>query len=86
MEGEINHWFLFCFLNRAHPHSLIGEHCKDRGFYKRDMEIDENVPIEFSDLGIQCVKKANIQSKLLQRQEFKIDPFNSKCDRIILVI
>lgn len=34
--------------------------------------------VQFSNLGIQCVKKRDIEDALKQREEIRVDPFRSK--------
>lgn len=35
--------------------------------------------VSFSNLGIQCVKKRDIEEALRSREEIRVDPFRSKC-------
>lgn len=43
------------------------------------MEINkETMRAVFSNLGIQCVKKKDIESALKAREEIRVDPFKSK--------
>ena len=42
------------------------------------MEIaSENMTATFTHLGIQCVKKKDIEEALTVRQEIRVDPFDS---------
>lgn len=43
------------------------------------MEIPtETMTVQFSNLGIQCVKKKDIEQALKVREEIRVDPFRSK--------
>lgn len=35
--------------------------------------------VSFQNLGIQCVKKKDIEEALKTREEIRVDPFRSKC-------
>jgi Rel/ankyrin family protein len=39
---------------------------------------NEDMTCEFSNLGIQCVKKKDIEDSLKIREEIRVDPFRSK--------
>lgn len=62
---------------RAHPHNLVGgkgkEGCKD-GIYTVEIN-DGNMTADFPNLGIQCVKKKDIEEALKHREEIRVDPF-----------
>ncbi|RZB54393.1 dorsal, partial [Asbolus verrucosus] len=59
---------------RPHPHNLVGrEGCK-RGVCTLEIPADTMI-VTFSNLGIQCVKKKDIESALRVREEIKVDPF-----------
>ncbi|XP_060532354.1 embryonic polarity protein dorsal-like isoform X2 [Cylas formicarius] len=59
---------------KAHPHSLVGrEGCK-RGVCTLEIPPD-TMRVQFSNLGIQCVKKRDIEEALRQREEIRVDPF-----------
>lgn len=64
---------------RPHPHNLVGrEGCK-KGVCT--MEISpETMGVTFSNLGIQCIKKKDIESALTVREEIRVDPFMSMLD------
>lgn len=38
----------------------------------------ETMTVTFSNLGIQCVKKKDIEAALRLREEIKVDPYKSK--------
>lgn len=45
------------------------------------MEIkSETMSVSFSNLGIQCVKKKDIEDALKVREEIRVDPFRSKSE------
>nr|XP_036218946.1 embryonic polarity protein dorsal-like [Bactrocera oleae] len=61
---------------RPHPHTLVGkEGCKS-GVYT--FSINENtMRAELCNLGIQCVKKKDIEASLKVREEIRVDPFKT---------
>lgn len=66
--------FLF---ERPHPHSLVGRTGCLKGVCT--MEVHPNtMTAVFSNLGIQCVRKKDIEAALKVREEIGVDPFNSK--------
>lgn len=64
---------------RAHPHNLVGRECKD-GICSIYVD-KETMTATFSNLGIQCVKKKDIEAALRLREQKKVDPFKRKFDR-----
>ncbi|XP_044760529.1 embryonic polarity protein dorsal-like isoform X2 [Coccinella septempunctata] len=61
---------------RPHPHNLVGrEGCK-RGVCTLEIPT-ETMSIQFCNLGIQCVKKKEIESALRLREEIRVDPFRT---------
>jgi Rel/ankyrin family protein len=42
------------------------------------LEIQENMTCSFSNLGIQCVKKKDIEEALTSRETIRVDPFRCK--------
>lgn len=59
---------------RAHPHNLVGkERCK-KGVCTVEVDSD-TMTATFSNLGIQCVKKKDIEQALIERENLRIDPF-----------
>lgn len=65
------------FINRPHPHNLVGrEGCK-KGVCTLEINTDD-MKMVFSNLGIQCVKKRDIEEALRVREEIRVDPFRSK--------
>eukprot|EP00092_Neocalanus_flemingeri_P072450 GFUD01089190.1.p1 GENE.GFUD01089190.1~~GFUD01089190.1.p1 ORF type:complete len:634 (+),score=159.38 GFUD01089190.1:253-2154(+) len=64
---------------RAHPHNLVSpasvgrEGCK-RGVCTMNVS-SEDMTVEFQHLGIQCVRKKDVEDSLKQRKEIRVDPF-----------
>lgn len=61
---------------KPHPHNLVGKDCRTGVCTVKITE--ENMGITFNNLGIQCVKKKDIEDALRKREEIKVDPFKSK--------
>ncbi|XP_065203088.1 embryonic polarity protein dorsal-like isoform X3 [Planococcus citri] len=59
----------------AHPHNLVGKDCKE-GVCSVPLDKESKIAT-FSNLGIQCVKKRDIEAALRLRQEKKVDPFGN---------
>ncbi|XP_076250949.1 embryonic polarity protein dorsal-like isoform X1 [Rhynchophorus ferrugineus] len=58
----------------VHPHNLVGrEGCK-KGVCTLQIP-EDTMRVQFSNLGIQCVKKRDIEASLRQREEIRVDPF-----------
>ncbi|KAJ8940433.1 hypothetical protein NQ318_007132 [Aromia moschata] len=63
---------------RPHPHKLVGkEGCKN-GIYQTNVVCDRVTVVQFTNLGVQCVKKTKVEESLKVREVLKVDPFNSK--------
>ncbi|XP_055628292.1 embryonic polarity protein dorsal-like [Toxorhynchites rutilus septentrionalis] len=61
---------------RPHPHSLVGKEGYKKGVCT--VEINSNtMSYVFSNLGIQCVKKKEIEDALRCREEIRVDPFKT---------
>lgn len=61
---------------KPHPHNLVGrEGCK-RGICTMTVNSSDMI-CTFTSLGIQCVKKKDIDESLRQRESLKVDPFKS---------
>ncbi|KAL3266564.1 hypothetical protein HHI36_010730 [Cryptolaemus montrouzieri] len=61
---------------RPHPHNLVGrEGCK-KGVCTLEIPPD-TMTVSFSNLGIQCVKKKDIEVSLKTREEIRVDPFRT---------
>ncbi|XP_038618162.1 transcription factor p65-like [Tachyglossus aculeatus] len=57
-----------------HPHELVGKDCWD-GFYEADLCPDRCIH-SFQNLGIQCVKKRDLEQANTQRMQTNNNPFN----------
>lgn len=61
---------------RPHPHNLVGkENCK-KGVCTVEVS-GESMTATFANLGIQCVKKKDIEEALKVREEIRVDPFRT---------
>ncbi|XP_073497519.1 transcription factor RelB isoform X2 [Phyllobates terribilis] len=62
---------------RIHPHGLVGKDCHD-GICEIILHPDEGqTQHSFSNLGIQCVRKKEIESSVKRRLKLGIDPYNA---------
>lgn len=75
---EINQYFLY----RPHPHNLVGREGCRRGVCTLEINSDD-MRMVFSNLGVQCVKKRDIEDALKTREEIRVDPFRSKIEENI---
>ncbi|XP_065332634.1 embryonic polarity protein dorsal-like isoform X2 [Cloeon dipterum] len=57
----------------AHPHNLVGKDCK-QGVCTTHVDT-ETMTCQFPNLGIQCVKKKEVERSLEVRQKIRVDPF-----------
>lgn len=62
---------------RPHPHNLVGKEGCKKGVCTLEIN-PETMRAVFSNLGIQCVKKKDIEAALKAREEIRVDPFKSK--------
>lgn len=63
--------------HRPHPHRLVGkDDCKE-GICHAEFPMDEPRRISFANLGVQCVRKKDIEQSLKERKKRNVDPF--KC-------
>jgi len=60
---------------RPHPHNLVGKEGCKKGVCT--MELTEAMNCSFPNLGIQCVKKKDIEESLALRQQIRVDPFQT---------
>jgi len=60
---------------RPHPHQLVGKDGCKKGVCT--MEISPTMSCSFPNLGIQCVKKKDIEGALALRQQIRVDPFQT---------
>ncbi|XP_018326788.1 embryonic polarity protein dorsal isoform X2 [Agrilus planipennis] len=61
---------------RPHPHNLVGRDGCRKGVCTLEIS-PETMSVTFPNLGIQCVKKKDIESALRQREEIRVDPFRT---------
>lgn len=61
---------------RPHPHSLVGKEGCKKGVCTVEMN-SCSMSYVFNNLGIQCVKKKEIEEALRCRQEIRVDPFKT---------
>ncbi|XP_031634874.1 embryonic polarity protein dorsal isoform X2 [Contarinia nasturtii] len=59
---------------RAHPHKLVGKDICSKGVCTLEINND-NMTATFANLGIQCVKKKDIDDSLKEREKIRVDPF-----------
>ncbi|XP_054553442.1 transcription factor p65 isoform X2 [Talpa occidentalis] len=59
--------------HRPHPHELVGKDCRD-GFYEAELCPDRSIH-SFQNLGIQCVKKRDLEQAINQRIQTNNNPF-----------
>ncbi|XP_056366197.1 transcription factor p65 isoform X1 [Oenanthe melanoleuca] len=60
--------------HRPHPHELVGRDCRD-GFYEAELSPERSVH-SFQNLGIQCVKKRELEAAVAERIRTNNNPFN----------
>ncbi|VVC36026.1 Hypothetical protein CINCED_3A013431 [Cinara cedri] len=61
---------------RSHPHNLVGrDNCK-KGICTIEINND-SMTASFQNLGIQCVKRKDIDEALKVREEIRVDPFRT---------
>ncbi|XP_050440903.1 embryonic polarity protein dorsal-like isoform X2 [Adelges cooleyi] len=61
---------------RPHPHNLVGrDNCK-RGICTIEIN-NESMTASFQNLGIQCVKRKDIDEHLKIREDIRVDPFRT---------
>ncbi|XP_068443612.1 transcription factor p65 isoform X2 [Clinocottus analis] len=59
--------------HKPHPHELVGKDCK-HGYYESDLQ--ERRIHSFQNLGIQCVKKKDVNEAITCRLQTNNNPFN----------
>ncbi|XP_018577945.1 embryonic polarity protein dorsal-like [Anoplophora glabripennis] len=62
--------------HRPHPHNLVGKEGCKKGVCTLNVPTD-TMTVHFSNLGIQCVKKKDIEQSLKIREEIRVDPFRT---------
>ncbi|KAM4642406.1 transcription factor RelB isoform 2-T2 [Discoglossus pictus] len=63
--------------HRVHPHSLVGKDCHDGICEVTLHPCQGEIKHSFSNLGIQCVKKREIEISVREKLRLNIDPFNA---------
>lgn len=61
---------------RPHPHKLVGKDGCKKGVCTVQLSA-ENMTTSFSNLGIQCVKKKEVEESLKERERLRVDPFRT---------
>lgn len=61
---------------RPHPHNLVGKEGCKKGVCTVEIN-SSSMSYTFSNLGIQCVKKKDIEEALRLREEIRVDPFKT---------
>uniref|UniRef100_A0A8C8SS37 RELB proto-oncogene, NF-kB subunit n=1 Tax=Pelusios castaneus TaxID=367368 RepID=A0A8C8SS37_9SAUR len=61
---------------RIHPHSLVGKDCNN-GICEVILRPQANPKHSFNNLGIQCVKKKEIEAAIEKKLQLGIDPFKA---------
>ncbi|XP_044734149.1 embryonic polarity protein dorsal-like isoform X2 [Chrysoperla carnea] len=61
---------------KPHPHNLVGKEGCKKGVCTIEIPTD-TMTVTFSNLGIRCVKKRDIESALQTREEIRVDPFRT---------
>lgn len=62
--------------HKPHPHNLVGKDCKTGVCTVKITEANQDVV--FNNLGIQCIRKKDMEESLKKREEIKVDPFKSE--------
>jgi len=64
---------------RTHPHNLVSPASVGRGGCKKGVCTEfvnsEDMTVEFPHLGIQCVRRRDVESSLRERRDIRVDPF-----------
>ncbi|XP_014217981.1 embryonic polarity protein dorsal-like, partial [Copidosoma floridanum] len=63
-----------------HPHHLVGKETCSRGVCTVEVSAEDNMTVVFNKLGVQCVKRRDIEDSLRQREEMRVDPFRTGFD------
>jgi Rel homology DNA-binding domain len=67
---------------RPHPYSLVGQEGCAQGVCTLEINTDDMI-IVFGNLGIQCVKRRDIENALIVREEIRVDPFRSESGTVL---
>lgn len=63
---------------RVHPHNLVGKEGCKKGICTQYVKAD--MSCSFTSLGIQCVKRRDVEQSLLDRERIRVDPFHNGFD------
>lgn len=69
-------YYFSVYTHRAHPHKLVGKDICSKGVCTLEINND-TMTATFANLGIQCVKKKDIDDSLKERERIRVDPFRS---------
>jgi len=64
---------------RPHPHNLVGKDGCKKGVCTVNVNV-ETMSVTFQNLGIQCVKKKDVEESLRLRESIRVDPFQTGFD------
>lgn len=70
--------------HRPHPHNLVGKDGCTKGVCTVNLNT-ETMSVTFQNLGIQCVKKKDVEESLIKRERIRVDPFQSEWNIVWLV-
>lgn len=70
---------------RPHPHNLVGKEGCKKGVCTVEINSD-TMSVTFSNLGIQCVKKRDIDEALRVREEIRVDPYRSEYSTVLVAL
>lgn len=62
---------------KAHPHNIVGKEGCKKGICTLVINNEENMIRSFPSLGIQCVKRKDIEESLSLRESINVDPFRT---------
>nr|1BVO_A Chain A, TRANSCRIPTION FACTOR GAMBIF1 [Anopheles gambiae] len=62
--------------HKPHPHNLVGKEGCKKGVCTVEIN-STTMSYTFNNLGIQCVKKKDVEEALRLRQEIRVDPFRT---------
>ncbi|XP_060614181.2 transcription factor p65 [Anolis sagrei] len=65
---------------RPHPHDLVGKDCKE-GYYEAELSPERSIH-SFQNLGIQCVRKRDLDKAVAKRIETNNNPFNASSEEL----
>lgn len=67
----------------AHPNNLVGQGCLSGVYIKKQQVLADRNELTISHLGIQCVRKADVQKSLDKRRMQGFDPYKSEFDGVV---